>query len=86
MVRVGQNHIYTVYAYMTVYLVISLPKIPYIHRICMVLANPIYGVYIAYMLLFWQQCFFYRVSGHIRRTCTVMANPRVKMDSYKSEQ
>jgi len=27
---------------MTVYLVISLPKIPYIHRIYMVLANPIY--------------------------------------------
>jgi len=25
---------------MTVYLVISLPEIPYIHRICMVLANP----------------------------------------------
>ena len=24
----------------TVYLVISLPKIPYMHRICMVLANP----------------------------------------------
>ena len=27
---------------MTVYLVISLPKIPYKHRINMVLANPIY--------------------------------------------
>jgi len=27
---------------MTVYLVISLPKIPYIHRIYMVLANPTY--------------------------------------------
>jgi len=36
--RVGQNRIYT--PYMTVYLVISLPKIPYIHRIYMVLANP----------------------------------------------
>jgi hypothetical protein len=36
--RVGQNRIYT--PYMTVYLMISLPKIPYIHRICMVLANP----------------------------------------------
>jgi hypothetical protein len=33
--RVGQNRIYT--PYMTVYLVISLPKIPYIHRIYMVL-------------------------------------------------
>ena len=38
MCRVGQNRIYT--PYMTVYLVISLPKLPYIHRIYMVLANP----------------------------------------------
>jgi len=38
--RVGQNRIYT--PYMTVYLMISLPKIPYIHRIYMVLANPRY--------------------------------------------
>jgi hypothetical protein len=30
---------------MTVYLVISLPKKPYIHRIYMVLANPTYMVY-----------------------------------------
>ena len=36
--RVGQNRIYT--PYMTVYLVISLLKIPYMHRIYMVLANP----------------------------------------------
>jgi hypothetical protein len=35
--RVGQNRIYT--PYMTVYLEISLPKISYIHRIYMVLAN-----------------------------------------------
>ena len=35
--------IYRIYApYMTIYLVISLPKIPYIHRIHMVLANPKY--------------------------------------------
>jgi len=40
--RVGQNRIYT--PYMTVYFVISLPKIPYIHRIYMVLANLIYAV------------------------------------------
>jgi len=40
--RVGQNHIYT--PYMTVYLVISLPKIPYIHRVYMVLANPTYFI------------------------------------------
>jgi hypothetical protein len=38
MFRVGQNRIYT--PYMTVYMVISLPKIPYTHRIYMVLANP----------------------------------------------
>jgi hypothetical protein len=37
MCRVGQNRIYT--SYMTVYFVISLPKIPYIQRIYMVLAN-----------------------------------------------
>jgi len=36
--RVGQNRIYT--PYMAVYLVISLPKVPYMHRIYMVLANP----------------------------------------------
>jgi len=36
--RVGQNCIHT--PHMTVFLVISLPKIPYIHRIYMVLANP----------------------------------------------
>jgi hypothetical protein len=35
--RDGQNRIYTLY--MTVYLVISLLKILYIHRIYMVLAN-----------------------------------------------
>ena len=37
---------------MSVYLVISLPKIPYIHRIYMVLANPInntYGVYALFL-------------------------------------
>jgi hypothetical protein len=39
--RDGQNWVYIIYApYMTVYLVISLPKIPYMHRIYMVLANP----------------------------------------------
>jgi len=38
MSKVGQNRIYK--PYMTVYLVIFLPKIPYIHRIYMVLANP----------------------------------------------
>jgi hypothetical protein len=37
--RVGQNRIYT--PYLAVHLVISLPNIPYIHRIYMVMANPI---------------------------------------------
>ena len=41
MVRVGQNRIYT--PYMTVYLVIFLPKVPYIHRIYIILANPRHG-------------------------------------------
>ena len=36
--RAGQNCIYT--PYMAVCMVISLPKIPYVHRIYMVLANP----------------------------------------------
>ena len=40
MCRVVQNRIYT--PYMTVYLVISLPHVPYMHRIYMVLANPSY--------------------------------------------
>jgi len=39
--RVGQNHVYTLY--MTIYLVMSLPKVPYTHRTYMVLANPKYG-------------------------------------------
>jgi hypothetical protein len=38
--RAGQNRMYT--PYMTVYLVISLPKIPYTNRLYMVLANPTY--------------------------------------------
>jgi hypothetical protein len=54
--EVGQNHIYMYGVYTqgwperyiyTVYLVISLPKTPYIHRIYMVLANPIYTVFLA---------------------------------------
>ena len=38
--RVGQNRIYA--PYMTVHLVVSLPKTPYIHRIYRVLAYPKY--------------------------------------------
>ena len=45
--RVGQNRIYT--PYMTVNMVISLPKTPYTRRIYMVLANPTYTV----TSLFW---------------------------------
>ena len=43
MCRVGQNRIYT--PYMTVYLVIFLPKKPYTHRVYMVLANPNISVF-----------------------------------------
>jgi hypothetical protein len=44
LIRVGQNRMYV--PYMTVYLVISLPEIPYTHRIniYVVLANPTYIV------------------------------------------
>ena len=51
----GEHIIYvglarTVYTpYMTVYLMISLPKIPYIHRIYMVLANPNHVCYIPHV-------------------------------------
>ena len=38
MCRVGQSRIYT--PYMTIYLVMSLPNIPCIHRVYMVLSNP----------------------------------------------
>ena len=36
-IRVGQNRIYA--PYMTVYLVIFLPRLPHIHRVYMVMAN-----------------------------------------------
>jgi len=58
--RVGQNRIYT--PYMTVYFVMSLPKIPYIHRIYMVLANPIYMI----------------ISTVYTFVCMVLANPTYK--------
>ena len=48
MSRVGQNRIYT--PYMTAYSVISLPKILYIHRIYMVLANPKNEQYVSHVL------------------------------------
>ena len=48
--KVGQNRIYT--PYMTVYMVISLPKIPYTHRMYMVLANPRYAASSIWMRLF----------------------------------
>ena len=37
MIGVSQNRVYT--PYMAVYLAISLPHIPYMHRLCMVLVN-----------------------------------------------
>jgi len=37
--RVGQSRVYT--PYMTIYLAVSLPKLPYMHRKYMVLANPL---------------------------------------------
>jgi len=40
MIRVRQTRTYA--PYMTVYLVISLPRIPYVHHVYMVLANPIH--------------------------------------------
>ena len=56
MLRVGQNRIYA--PYMTVYLVISLPKIPYIHRIYMVLANPSNALLIHFCLASLSLSFF----------------------------
>jgi len=47
MPRVGQNRIYT--PCITIYLVVSLSKIPYIHCIYMVLANPNYAL----MMYIW---------------------------------
>ena len=47
--RVGQNRTYT--PYMTVYLVISLPKLPYVNRIYMVLASPIHTPYMTVYLV-----------------------------------
>jgi len=44
--RAGQNRIYA--PYMTVYSVISLPNIPYTHRIYMVLANPTFAHAVIY--------------------------------------
>ena len=53
--------------YMTVYLVIPLPKIPYIHRVGQ---NHMYTVYIR---CFWQAS--PEIYGHIRCIYTVLANP-----------
>ena len=54
---------------MTVYLVISLPIIPYMHRIYMVLANPNYTIYIVYWNLHHQ----------VKPLCQIpVSNPCVK--------
>jgi len=49
MCRDGQNRIYT--PYITLYLMISLPWIPYIYRIYMVLANPIHVLWVTWLWL-----------------------------------
>jgi hypothetical protein len=59
--RVGQNRIFA--PYMPVCLVISLPNIPYTHRIYMVLANPKYA---------W--CSTRCISESTRHTCRVGQN------------
>jgi len=59
--RVGQNCLYMLY--MTVNPVISLPELPYIHRMQVVMANPTYG----------PSCTHMRTTKHARtrtRTCT----------------
>jgi hypothetical protein len=51
--RAGQNRLYTLY--MTVYLGISLPKVPYAHRICVDCGQPyIYFVRVSAVLLVQQ--------------------------------
>ena len=64
--RVGQNRIYT--PYMTVYLVISLPKLPYMHGICMYGSGQPYkyvtGRYV--IVLFVLGC---QVLSHNTRVC-----------------
>ena len=52
LLRVGQNRMYT--PHMTVYLVISLPKVSYIHRICIVLANPSIAVLLRLVKCPWK--------------------------------
>jgi hypothetical protein len=55
----------------------SLPKVPLLHRVYVVLANPIYvyGVYyIQYIQYYWQGN--HLIYGHIRCTYTVLANPK----------
>jgi len=57
----------TVYTVYDRNLVISLPKIPYIHRIYMVLANPIYDRIFNHILP--------KVTYSMHRICMVMADP-----------
>jgi len=56
--RVGPNRVYTLH--MTVYLVISLPKIPYIHRIYIGLARTVY-IHRIWPYIWWFSCPKYRV-------------------------
>jgi len=80
MYRVGQNCIYT--PYMTVYMVNSLPKIPYTHRIFMVLANPndfsegVWQVYSVCVSLLWGWATVGVVMRLCFKVCSVcMINP-----------
>ena len=70
MCRVGRNRIYT--PYMTVYLVISLPKTPHIHRIYMVLANPKYVCTLTRVYCCVQPCKgeFFVVNSNRTNNCT----------------
>jgi len=81
--RVGQNRIYT-YIY-TVYLVISKPKIPYVHRIYMVLANPNNLLWVGLArtvyahrirpYVWWFPCQIYLTYTVYTYKCMVLANP-----------
>jgi len=74
MFKVGQNRIYT--PYMTVNLVISLPKIPYINRIhwfwpTLLMFAPIFGMANSYILVLANSYILVLANSYI----LVMANP-----------
>jgi hypothetical protein len=70
--RVDQCRLYTLY--MTVFLMISLPEIAYIHRIYIYIWFwPTLYIWRVSVQNFLQE--FYQIYRHIRRICPVMANP-----------